>query len=78
MRRFFLIGLPGTNSKENAQMLAKEFQLTPILVGDLLRKEVVKKTDRGQKIDQSFKNHKLGKYLTLTIYNGLFDEALYL
>jgi SpoVK/Ycf46/Vps4 family AAA+-type ATPase len=50
VRRVLLIGCPGTSRTDINQNLAAYFNWVPINTGDLLRKEVQKKTDNGKRI----------------------------
>lgn len=52
------MGPPGSNRKENALALAEHFNWTCISVGDLLKKEVSKKSDLGKDISESLKNYR--------------------
>ncbi len=47
-----MIGPPGAGTKEIALKLSQHFGSTTISVGDLLKKEVVKKTELGSQIEQ--------------------------
>jgi adenylate kinase len=55
------VGPPGSNRKENALALAEHFNWSCISVGDLLKKEVSKKSDIGKTIADSLKQYKYGK-----------------
>jgi adenylate kinase len=55
------VGPPGSNHKENALALAEHFNWSCISIGDLLKKEVSKKSDYGKAITESLKNYKYGK-----------------
>jgi adenylate kinase len=61
-KRIFITGPPGSNRKEVALALAEHFNWTCISVGDLLKKEVSKKSDLGKTIFESLKQHKYGNY----------------
>jgi adenylate kinase family enzyme len=50
VRRIFFIGMPGANKRESSSEIARHFHWEHVHVGDLLQKEVNKKTDRGKKI----------------------------
>jgi adenylate kinase len=52
-----MMGPPGSQRQENALNLAEYFQWKCISTGDLLRKEVNKKSDYGKAIQESFKNY---------------------
>ena len=47
-----MIGPPGAGIKETTLKLSQHFESTTISVGDLLKKEVVKKTELGSQIEQ--------------------------
>ena len=55
-KRFFLVGPPGSNVKQISLRLSQYFNSVMISVGDLLNKEIVKKTDLGQQIEEYIKN----------------------
>lgn len=61
------MGPPGCNRQDNAIALAEYFKWEPISVGDLLRKEVAKKTKEGERIAKCFAAHKNGKYLAVSL-----------
>jgi adenylate kinase len=66
-KRIFLVGPPGSNRKENALALAEYFNWACISIGDLLKKEVSKKSEYGKAITESLKNYRYGNYsLALT------------
>jgi adenylate kinase len=52
-KRIFISGPTGSNRKEVALALAEHFNWTCISVGDLLKKEVSKKSDLGKAIFES-------------------------
>lgn len=54
------MGPPGSNRKENALALAEHFNWSCISIGDLLKKEVSKKSDYGKAITESLKQYKYG------------------
>ena len=60
-RRIFLVGPPGSARKETALALGEYFNWSAISVGDLLNKEVSKKSDLGKEISESYKNQTYGK-----------------
>jgi len=67
-KRIFITGPPGSNRKEVALALAEHFNWSCISVGDLLKKEVSKKSDLGKTIFESLKQHKYGKkYMTVRL-----------
>ena len=55
------MGPPGSNRKMNALALAEHFNWSCVSVGDLLKKEVSKKSDYGKAITESLKHYKYGK-----------------
>ena len=56
-RRVFLMGPPGCQKQDNAQEIAKKFGWDYLSAGELLRKEVKDKTEKGKKIDECFKKN---------------------
>jgi len=59
-KRIFLVGPPGSNRKENALALAEYFNWQSISVGDLLSKEVSKKSEYGKAIIEAKKYYRYG------------------
>ena len=57
-----MVGPPGSARKETALALGEYFNWSAISVGDLLNKEVSKKSDLGKEISESYKNQTYGKY----------------
>ena len=55
------MGPPGSNRKENALALAEHFGWSCISIGDLLKKEVSKKSDYGKAISDNIKSSTYGK-----------------
>lgn len=55
------MGPPGSFRHENTMYLADLFGWKSISTGDLLRKEVMKKSEVGKKIQDAFKNYHFGK-----------------
>ena len=55
-----MVGPPGSNRKENANVLAEYFGWKSISVGDLLKKEVSKKSEHGKAISDALKNYRYG------------------
>lgn len=47
-----MIGPPGCSTKETTLKLSQHFDSTTVSVGDLLKKEIVKKTELGRQIDE--------------------------
>lgn len=62
------MGPPGSNRKENANVLAEYFNWKSISVGDLLKKEVSKKSEYGKAISDALKNYRYGKLLLVLFY----------
>ena len=54
MRRVFIVGPAGSNRKENALALGEYFGWACISMGDLLKKEVSKKTEFASAILEAF------------------------
>lgn len=52
------MGPPGSNRKENALALTDYFNWTCISMGDLLKKEISKKSEYGKQIAESLKNYR--------------------
>lgn len=67
VKRIFLMGPPGCFRQENALFLSEHFGWKCITTGDLLRKEVSKKSELGKKIQDCFKSYKYGKSLSCVI-----------
>ena len=61
------MGPPGSNRKENALALAEHFGWSCISIGDLLKKEVSKKSDYGKAISDNIKISTYGKFVFLII-----------
>ncbi len=55
------MGPPGSNRKENALALAEHFNWSCISIGDLLKKEVSKKSEYGKAISEAIRSQKYGK-----------------
>ena len=55
------MGPPGAFRQENSLYLAEQFGWKCITTGDLLRKEILKKSELGKKIQDSFKSYQYGK-----------------
>lgn len=51
------MGAPGCQKQDNAQEIAKKFGWDYLSAGELLRKEVKDKTEKGKKIDECFKKN---------------------
>jgi adenylate kinase len=51
------VGPPGSKRKEHALALAEHFNWTCISVGDLLTKEVSKKSEYGKGLTEARKNY---------------------
>ena len=52
------MGPPGSSRKENALALSEYFNWNCISVGDLLKKEISKKSEYGKAISESMKNYR--------------------
>jgi adenylate kinase len=65
------MGPPGSNRKENALALAEYFNWACISIGDLLKKEVSKKSEYGKAITESLKNYRYSK-CSIWNNNGCF------
>ena len=59
------MGPPGSNRRENALALAEYFNWTCISIGDLLKKEVNKKSEIGKSISASLKDYRYGTYYSI-------------
>lgn len=61
VKRFIIVGPPGSNRKEIAlslnEYLSEDMSLSCISVGDLLNKEIQKKSELGQEIVESRKTY---------------------
>lgn len=58
IRRIFIMGQPGTFRKENATHIADHFGWKCIDAGELLRREVNKKSEVGKKIQDAFRGYR--------------------
>ena len=68
--------MPGGKKAQCAEEMAKHFHWENINVGDLLRKEVSKKSDRGARINESFKKCRFGKSCNRQYLNLFSDDEL--
>lgn len=68
-----MIGSPGFSIKETTLKLSQHFESTTISIGDLLKKEIVKKTDYGRQIEE-FTSQKI--YVPDTIVIELLQKYL--
>jgi adenylate kinase len=59
------VGPPGSKRKEHALALAEHFAWTCISVGDLLSKEISKKSEQGKIITEARRNYQYSKTLIL-------------
>jgi adenylate kinase len=66
-KRIFIMGPPGCRKKEKALTLAEEFQCNTVSVGDLLQKEVNKKSELGKKIEESKSRYAYGNASILSL-----------
>ena len=71
--RLSLIGPPGTGKGTQAVILAKQYKITTYSVGNLLRKEVRKKTVLGKKIKKDLEN---GNLVVDAVVYKLLDKTL--
>jgi len=55
------MGPPGSNRRENALALGEYFNWVCISIGDMLKKEINKKSEFGKSISDSLKNYRYGK-----------------
>jgi adenylate kinase family enzyme len=62
-KRLFLVGPPGSGRKETALALSEHFSWGCISIGDLLKKEVSKKSEYGKAITESLKHYRYGTLL---------------
>jgi len=68
------MGPPGALRQENATVLAEHFAWKFISTGDLLRKEMSKKTPEGDRIAACLSSYKYGKSsLTVSAVSKSFD-----
>ncbi len=63
-KRIFLMGPPGSGRKETALALSEHFSWGCISIGDLLKKEVSKKSEFGKAITESLKHYRYGNYFS--------------
>jgi adenylate kinase len=61
-KKIFIVGPPGSGRKENALALAEYFAWSCISIGDLLKKEISKKSEYGKSITESMKHYRYGNY----------------
>ena len=61
VKRIFLLGPPGSHKKDCGTAMGNLFNWTAISAGDLIRKEVNKKTDIGKQIEEDYKCNQYGK-----------------
>lgn len=60
-KRIIIMGPPGSKRKEHALSLAEHFGYTCISVGDLLNKEISKKSEYGKAIAKARKAYTYSK-----------------
>jgi adenylate kinase family enzyme len=70
------MGPPGSGRKENALALAEYFSWTCISIGDLLKKEVSKKSDYGKAIADCFKHYRYGIAYYFTLIQSIVDDHI--
>lgn len=61
------MGPPGSDRQQNADAMAALFGWTSLNTGEILRKELVKTSDAGKIVAESFEKHEYGKYLFILI-----------
>jgi adenylate kinase len=66
-KRIFLMGPPGSGRKETALVLHEHFSWGCISIGDLLQKEINKKSEYGKAITESLKRYRYGNLLIFVI-----------
>ena len=57
-----MVGPPGSGRKETALALSEHFSWGCISIGDLLKKEVSKKSEYGKAITESLKHYRYGNH----------------
>jgi adenylate kinase family enzyme len=62
------MGPPGSFRKENAQHISEHFGWKCIDTGELLRREVSKKSELGKKIQDAFKSYRFGKWVSVITF----------
>ena len=67
------MGPPGSGRKETALALSEHFNWECISIGDLLKKEVSKKSEQGKAITESLKHYRYGNHL---IFKSLVDDNI--
>ena len=67
-----IFGPPGAGKGTQADKIVKAFNLFKVSTGDLLRKEIKKKTDLGIKIESSMNK---GKFVSDDIINNLIENV---
>ena len=75
-KRVFLMGPPGSFRQENATFIADQFGWKCITTGDLLRKEVAKKTETGKKVQEAFQAFQYGKSTNLSVIFLVPDDIV--
>ena len=70
------MGPPGSNRKESALALAEHFGWSCISIGDLLKKEVSKKSDFGKAISENIKNSTYGKSVSPYNFHTVDDKIV--
>ena len=68
-----LFGPPGAGKGTQADYLVKDFNLFKLSSGDLLREEIIKKTDLGNKIKSIIED---GSFVSDLIINNLIEKTL--
>jgi adenylate kinase family enzyme len=70
------MGPPGSFKKENALFLADHMGWKCISTGDVLRKEVTKKTEAGQKIKTAFSEYRFGKLVMTLVEDDIVIDLI--
>jgi adenylate kinase len=56
--RIFIVGPPGSMAKSLSRRLSKDLDFNIISVGDIIKKEMAKNTDKAAKITEAKENYK--------------------
>jgi adenylate kinase len=72
------MGPPGSKRKEHALSLAEYYSYTCISVGDLLNKEISKKSEYGKSVVESRKEYSYSKciYLYYVVSDDIVNELV--
>ena len=66
-KRIFIMGPPASRKKEKALTLAEEFGYVAVSVGDLLEREISKKSELGKRIEESKSKFSYGTVIQLKL-----------